>query len=168
METIMSETPNIPPEDLTPAQDAVIAEWQQNEVDYQRRSKESRPANKAALFTVLAAAGITLVAVHFDGYGDSGQIESIEAKAGDEPAELPDKLIEILEVKWGCSDIERQTLTIPDAVEHLAYAFLQQTHAGWENDAGGFGDFIFSVAEQTITLDYNERYESSENYTHEF
>jgi len=165
---MMSETPNIPPEDLTPAQDAVIAEWQQNELDYQRLAKELLPANKTALFTVLAAAGITLVTVHFDGYGDSGQIESIDAKAGDEPAELPDERIEILEVKWGCSDIERQTHTIPDAVEHLAYAFLQLTHSGWENECGAYGDFIFSVAEQTITLDYNERYESSENYTQEF
>ena len=35
------------------------------------------------MFDALAAAGITLIVVTFDGYGDSGQIENIEAKAGD-------------------------------------------------------------------------------------
>ena len=55
-----------------------------------------------------------------------------------------------------------------DAIETLSYAFLQETHAGWENNEGGYGDFVFDVAAGTITLDYNERIETSENYSHEF
>ena len=39
-----------------------------------RRAEAVRPDNKTALFDALAAAGITLVTVTFDGSGDSGQI----------------------------------------------------------------------------------------------
>ena len=38
-----------------------------------------RPANRDRLFDGLTAAGITHATVIFDGYGDSGQIESIAA-----------------------------------------------------------------------------------------
>src|SRR3546814_2923216 len=47
------------------------------------------PVNKTALFDVLAAAAVTTVVVSFDGYGDSGQIESVEARAGDDVVDLP-------------------------------------------------------------------------------
>lgn len=62
------------------------------------------------------------------------------------------------------------TLSEPlaEAIETLAYAFLESTHGGWENNGGAYGEFDFDVAAGTITLDYNERFESSENYTHEF
>ena len=54
-----------------------------------RLDAELRPANKAAVFDALTAAGLTIVTVRFDGYGDSGQIEDIEAKAGDDVVALP-------------------------------------------------------------------------------
>ncbi len=52
-------------------------------------SESIHVANKASLFDALARTGITIVTVSFDGYGDSGQIEEIQAKAGDAPVELP-------------------------------------------------------------------------------
>jgi hypothetical protein len=57
---------------------------------------------------------------------------------------------------------------VREAIEELCYAFLEQTHDGWEDGDGAFGDFTLSVAEETIALDYNERYTESSNYTHEF
>ena len=57
-------------------------------------SNSIRPANKTALFDAFAAAGITSVLVHFDGSGDSGQIEDVDATAGDQPAEIPNGNIE--------------------------------------------------------------------------
>ena len=47
------------------------------------RIDELRPANRDRLFEGLSAAGITHVTVTFDGEGDSGQIESIAAWAGE-------------------------------------------------------------------------------------
>jgi hypothetical protein len=46
-----------------------------------RLSESIHAGNKAALFDALARTGITIVTVSFDGYGDSGQIEEIQAKA---------------------------------------------------------------------------------------
>ncbi len=154
--------------ETTPDPNAVLQTWYQAEQEHTRRADEILPANKAVLFDALAAAGITSVHVEFDGYGDSGQIEDITVKAGEEPAELPDERIEIFDPVWGSADLEKQTVTIGEAIEALAYAFLRQTHAGWENNDGAYGDFTFDVATRTISLDYNERYTSSENYSHEF
>ncbi len=50
----------------------------------------------------------------------------------------------------------------------LAYDFLEETHDGWENSDGAYGDFIFDVAERTITLDYNERHMESDYSQHVF
>ena len=131
-------------------------------------SESIRPANKTALFDALAATGITSVLVHFDGSGDSGQIEDIDATAGDQPAEIPNGNIQIARVRWGDANIERTSLSVRDAIESLAYDFLEQTHGGWENNEGAYGEFTFDVAQRTITLDYNERVETCEYSQHMF
>ena len=127
-----------------------------------------RPANKTALFDALAAAGITTVNVEFDGSGDSGQIENMEVMAGDQIAKLPTTQIEIASVSWGSSDIHRQSMPAGEAVEALVYDLLTETHAGWENNDGAYGNFTFDVGERTITLDYNERYTESDHSSHVF
>ena len=63
--------------------------WQQQERELARIASEVLLANKTALFDALAAAGITTVIVNFDGCGDSGQIEMIEARASDDASALP-------------------------------------------------------------------------------
>ena len=117
---------------------------------------------------MLAAAGVTVVVVTFDGYGDSGQIENIEAKADDEVAALPSGEVEITSAVWGEAELDRTTMTVRDAIERLAYDFLQEAHDGWENSDGAYGDFTFDVAERTITLDYNERHMESDYSQHVF
>ncbi len=150
----------------TPAFD--IADWLVKERERVALSETLRPGNKTALFDALAAARITSVVVQFDGSGDSGQIEDIEVKAGDQPAELPAGEIELAYVAPDSIEPERRSLTIRNAVESLVYDFLEETHSGWENNEGAYGEFIFDVAERTITLDYNERVESSEYTQHIF
>lgn len=150
----------------TPAIDyaALEQEWREQE----RRAAELLEPNKSALFETLAAAGIETVTVTFDGYGDSGQIESIDARAGAETVALPSITIEIARAVWRTAEIERLTQSVHDAIETLAYGFLSQLHSGWENDDGAYGEFTFDVAERTIVLDYHERYTSSEHYSHTF
>lgn len=132
------------------------------------RAVDRLTSNKEALFDVLAAAGITSVAVNFDGYGDSGQIESIDALAGAEAVSLPGTPVEIAGLAWGEPEARTQSLSLRAAIEELAYDFLGQTHAGWQDSDGAYGDFTFDVEQRTITLDYNERYSATENYVHEF
>ena len=145
-----------------------FGDWEKQEREHTNRADEFLPANKIALFDALAAANITIVVVTFDGYGDSGQIENIEVKSGDEIATLPAGAIELARPVWGSSEIERQTQPVREAIETLAYAFLGQTHGGWENSDGAYGDFTFDVAERTITLDYNERHMESDYSQHVF
>jgi len=155
-----TDTPSMPSPDF--------ADWRREQDNHDRIAKELRTVNKATLFDALSAAGLTIVTVSFDGYGDSGQIENIEAKVGDNAVDLPSGTIEIASPVWGSTDIKRQAQTITDAIEALAYDFLGATHCGWENNDGAYGEFTFDVAARTITLEYSERYTSSENYTHEF
>jgi hypothetical protein len=63
----------------TPSTD-ILCDWAETERQHAAIIEASRPGNKAALFDALASAGITTVVVQFDGCGDSGQVESIEAR----------------------------------------------------------------------------------------
>jgi hypothetical protein len=135
---------------------------------YAERAEALRPANKAALFDALARAGITSVLVRFDGEGDSGQIEEIDAVCGETPAELPSGEIEIVEPVRGSLEARHITLSVRDAIETLAFNLLEETHGGWENEDGAWGDFTFDIAERTITLAYNERRMESDYSEHVF
>lgn len=130
--------------------------------------KTVRAGNKTMLFDALAAAGITKVVVHFDGYGDSGQIEDIAAYTGDSGASIPAGAIEMARPRWGETEADHDSCSLGDAIEALAYDALEEMHGGWENNDGAYGVFTFDVAARTITLDYNERYETSEYTQHIF
>jgi len=128
-----------------------------------------RPSNKAAVFSALAGAGIATVTVIFDGCGDSGQIESIEARdASGADVPLPEVTIAIVAIVWGQSSPEPRSMSVEQAIEHLVYDALTETHGGWENNDGAFGEFVFDVPALEIRLDYNERITSSELYSHTF
>lgn len=130
---------------------------------------EILPQNKATLFDALAAAGIDSVIAGFDGCGDSGQIESVTACAAD-GAEIavPTITIGMHEVIFNGPAIVVEQRSVREAIEIMAYAFLEETHGGWENDDGAYGEFTFRVAERTISLDYNERYTATNVSAHEF
>lgn len=139
------------------------------EAERDRLDAELLPANKAALFGALEEASIVIVVVTFDGCGDSGQIESIEAQdAHNNVVALPDDQIEIAKAPWEGTEPERRSLPVREAIEEMAYRFLGQTHGGWEDNEGAYGEFTFDVAARTITLEYNERFIDTEYSEHEF
>ena len=96
----------------TPDPATSLSDWERKRAEHERRSAELRPRNKTTVFDVLAAAGVTVVVVTFDGYGDSGQIENIEAKAGDEVAALPSGEVDITSAVWGEVEFDRTTMTV--------------------------------------------------------
>ena len=104
----------------------------------------------------------------FDGAVDSGQIESIGAWSGETAVDSPSTEIAYAALTWDDPEVEMRKLSLQDVVEQLAYDFLSDTHGGWENNDGAYGEFSFDVAARTITLDYNERYTATEFYSHEF
>ncbi len=128
-----------------------------------------RPANKAVLFAALEAAEVSLVTIAFDGCGDSGQFDAACAfDANDRPVALPIDDITIQQVDFETGSAVPQVTTPGDYIEQLACDFLEATHSGWEDGDGAQGEFRFSLADRTITLDHNERYTDDHHHEHEF
>jgi hypothetical protein len=152
----------------TPAPIPALSDWEQQGAAHAEHEAALFKRNKAVLLKALASARVTHVVVTFDGYGDSGQIENVEVRSGDDVVAMPPDQIDFVEAVWGQPAPQHASVTIADALERLAYDVLEKTHCGWENNDGAYGDVIFDVAEETITLDYNERYTASENHTHHF
>lgn len=156
--------PATPDFDLTASIARALGEFE----THARREAALRPANKAALFDALEPAGITTVTVTFDGYGDSGQIEDITAQAGDAIVDLPAGQVSLASADWNSDAVSTTSMEIAAAIEQHCYDLLQQSHPGWENNDGAYGEFVFDVAARTITLDHNERYTATESFSHEF
>ena len=132
------------------------------------RTLALRPGNKDRLFDGLMAAGITHVTVPFDGAGDSGQIESIGAWSGETAVDFPATEIPYAALTWDDPEVEMRSLSLEDVVEQLAYDFLSDAHGGWENNDGAYGEFCFDASARCIHLEFNERFTSSELFTHDF
>lgn len=165
------------PDPASPASNAAAAAQPDHSVpDYaaldaahQALSARLHPANKADLFAVLDGAVIAKVTVAFDGYGDSGQIESIDAIGKDGVSrELPATSITIRRARWGEAEPASEEMTVAESVERLAYDLLGGAHPGWEINDGSYGSFIFDVAAGTITLDCNLRFTDSELHSSTF
>ena len=152
--------------ETTPKPAAPLSDWEIKAAARAKLEAELFTLNKTTLLNSLTLVGITRVIVSFDGYGDSGQIEDISASIGETPTPMPDCMIETLGTTWPQTEPALSSISLTTAVENLAYDVLAQTHCGWENNEGAYGDLIFDTAARTITLDYNERFTSSENFTH--
>ena len=125
-----------------------------------------RARNKAIVFAALAAAGIHRVTVGYDGSGDSGQIEDVEAwDTGNERIPFPSDVKIQLASENPDHPLTEQNLEA--AVETLAWDYLE-IYYGWENNDGAFGTFVFNVADRSITLEHNERYTEVNTTSHEF
>lgn len=133
-----------------------------------RLEAELLPANKTAIFDALASAGIVSVVVFFDGGGDSGQIESIDACDAVGETTLPDMMVEIASPSYSDDSVDRRTMPLYDAIETMAYDLLRSVYCGWENNDGAYGEFSFDVAGRGISLDYNGRYVAVESSSHDF
>jgi hypothetical protein len=128
---------------------------------------EAFDSNKAAIMAALAVAGVTSVVVPFDGYGDEGQIESIEARAGETTIELPASVVLIVDADDESVKPAAET-PLAEAIETLCYDCLEQTHGGWEINEGSHGEFTFTVANNSVELDFYKRFEDEENFLHRF
>jgi hypothetical protein len=143
-------------------------EFHRKDKQYIASLSTANEANKAALMSALKAAGITSITVNFDGVGDSGQIEEVTAFAGNTPAALPNPSIEIRIACWGDPEIETTVNPLPEAVEALCYGYLEQTHDGWENNDGAYGEFTIDVETNSIELDFNARFTDVDSSAHTF
>lgn len=164
----MTETDrNEPPNKPDAAMDVARADWKQKDREHATRMNELFAINKATLFDTLAAAGIAVLIVEFNGYGDEGQIERPVACTREKQVALPEDRIEILSMKWGTDSAEREMVTVKDAVNSMAWAILGRLYGGWQDGEGAFGEFEFAVEARAIRLDFNARFVETDLYTHE-
>jgi hypothetical protein len=108
-------------------------------------------AAKAAILAAcgrLAEAGITFVAVHFDGSGDQGVNEDIKCYATED---------------YAYEESAAQETSFSWLQEH----FEELVPYGYENDCGGFGDVILNVKTRKITVERNDRFEDYTTSTYE-
>jgi hypothetical protein len=125
-----------------------------------------RARNKAIVFAALTEAGIHRVTVDYDGSGDSGQIENVEAwDADNDRIPFPSGVKIQLASENPAYPLSEQNLEA--AVETLAWDYLE-IYFGWENNDGAFGTFVFDVPARTVTLEHNERYTEVNTTSHEF
>jgi|SRR5580704_19246317 hypothetical protein len=141
--------------------DTVMASYE----NHLKAVAEANAINKKTVFDALAAAGIATVNVTFDGEGDSGQVDNIQADGSETIPQIP---VELQITVWGAGKLGATKTTLRDALETLCYDYLEQEHGGWENDDGAYGEFTFDVAGRSIGLDFNARFSDSTNYTHTF
>jgi len=89
----------------------------------------------------LEAAGITFVAMHFDGYGDEGAYEDVKCYRCDD-----------------FSDVEFEDQVEYDA-SPLQEHFESLAPDGFQDGYGGFGDVLFDVRTGKIRVIRNDRFE---------
>lgn len=145
----MIDTPDRP----TPIDTDTDFTAQSSETESDRKRLEAFLAfNKAALFDALADTNITRIVVSVYGDGDSAQVDCIEAFAGDESLGVPDVSITIATDIRGDDEIISAPMTLSSALQELAYDFLSDTRSGLENDDGAVGNFVFDIAQRSVTL----------------
>lgn len=137
------------------------------ERDRQIRAQLSE-RNKAVVFDALVAASISRVLVEFDGEGDSGQITSVTAFRGKEHTAFPTSTVSIQEIAWGNTNAVATEMTLEGAIETLCYDYLEETHDGWVNNDGAFGEFHFDIAARTIDLEFHARFTDTCTSNHTF
>ncbi len=107
-------------------------------------------ARHTELLALLRSRGIAVVRAHYDGCGDSGQLERCECFASDNrPADNP------------LTEEELQRID-----DHF-YDLLECRHGGWENNDGGYGDFTWTTESDELTHDHNDYYTEVDNTLHE-
>ena len=135
---------------------------------YREALSKASQNNKTVIFDALGTANITLVRVEFDGEGDSGAITDITAYHDDDERKLPTTAVTILQTSWGDAEPHAKEKQLCSAVEILCYDYLEDTHGGWENNEGGYGEFRLDVAARTIELEFNARYVDVFTEIHKF
>ena len=137
---------------------AVLEQSQIGEIKMENNAGSSdkplSPQEEAAKAAVLAecgrlaAAGVTYVAAHFDGYGDDGTTEEVKCYDSESYA-------------WGEHEPVRHDAS------HLQERFEDLVPFGYENDCGGFGDVVLDVSARKLTVERNDRFEDYTTSTYE-
>ena len=102
-------------------------------------SEEKARTTLAITCDQLAERGIEKLRIDYDGYGDSGSVETVTAYAGEKEVQLED------EVQKALCDAGYDLLPV-----------------GWEINNGSYGVLVIDIASRQVTREHNWRIEATE------
>jgi hypothetical protein len=124
-----------------------------------------RPANKAAIFDALEAAGIAYVEVPFNGSGDEGFVGEPTAYINNGSTESPQytpTTLPSLMIPWQAMSIEGQEIieerNLSDALDAATWDCTYATSCGWQDNDGAEGTVTFQCDMRTIEVEMAEFY----------
>jgi len=114
-------------------------------LESQRCAAEQRVQTRATLLSELRALGVTSIAVQYEGYGDSGNVEDVVV--------TPDTI----------------TLTeeLRRRVEDFGWDFAYALSPGFENNEGGYGELTWALEADKIDVSHSNRYIETNTTEHE-
>lgn len=140
-------------------------------------------ANLRRVLPVLRELGAGSVVVEFDGSGDSGSIEGVDFLSADcarDPAISEAARATTVDIARQRRDfdpgqgrwvaIERiERAPVRDAIEEIAYDYLDETDVDWYNNDGGYGTMEIDINEGTVSMEISTRFtESVEAFSRTF
>jgi hypothetical protein len=115
--------------------------------------------DKIALITALKAIDVVRVEVDYDGEGDEGQIQDINAyKADDTTVDLSKTGL----LSLGEDQDLRSYDNLRDFVDEFAWDVLSAHHDGFEVNDGGFGNVVIDVSAGIARLEHQYRIMSTD------
>lgn len=109
---------------------------------------------KRRLLVALKRRKIASVVIHYDGEGDSGQVQSVSALD-----HRDHRVFLQAPIRLALHDPKNPTsyTTLQEALDDFAWTILAEFHAGFENNDGGFGTIRIDVDKRVITIEHNDR-----------
>lgn len=99
--------------------------WLKEYYAEQKERREALPARAKALAEKLKALGLTQVVAEYSGSGDSGQIDGIS---------------------WEPSAVKIDKAE--EEIQNFFYDVLEARYAGWENNDGASGNFVWDLTKE--------------------
>jgi hypothetical protein len=111
-------------------------------------------------------------------HGNEYTLEDIESEFGEETLKAVEELFEHINGREGRVDfsgggddgyiedyimIDNEQFDIPKLIEEMLYSMLNGNFAGWENNEGAQGSWLFDSSEKTIFFDFNYNTEEEQN-----
>jgi hypothetical protein len=134
------------------ALDDALARYDTNLAAYRDLSEKMRHPNRVALFDALSATRISLIIVTFGGDVGHGRIAHLTLIADDCSARLPLGPVTLSIPQWGLPEPLPLKLTIPHAIERMAYDCLEQSYGTCEAALSFPDKLVFNVASRSIGL----------------
>lgn len=112
---------------------------------------------KSAFCPILLEHGITNLVILYDGSGDEGQVNSVEAYdvLGKE-MKIPDVSCERVQLTFART-IATDMTTLDEALNTSAFEALAVFHSGWEDGEGACGTITIDTARQTAEMEHLTR-----------